>query len=128
MRIAESELIINADGSAFHIHIKPEELADTVIVFGDPDRVKMFKPLFDDIEAEGRSREFAFATGTYKGKRITALSHGIGCDNIDIVMTELDALANIDFKTREVGIFEYMNMSFHPRNRLIEDWRMNIFP
>ena len=102
MRIPESELIINADGSAFHIHIKPEELADTVIVFGDPDRVKMFEPLFDSIEARGQSREFAFATGMYNGKRITALSHGIGCDNIDIVMTELDALANVDFKTREV--------------------------
>ena len=102
MRIPESELIINPDGSAFHIHIKPSQLADTVIVFGDPDRVKMFKPLFDSVEAEGQSREFAFATGLYKGKRITALSHGIGCDNIDIVMTELDALANIDFETREV--------------------------
>lgn len=102
MRIPESELIINADGSAFHIHIKPEELADTVIVFGDPGRVKMFEPLFDSIEAKGQSREFAFATGFYHGKRVTALSHGIGCDNIDIVMTELDALANVDFKTREV--------------------------
>lgn len=102
MRIPESELIINADGSAFHIHIKPEELADTVIVFGDPGRVKMFEPLFDSIEARGQSREFAFATGFYHGKRVTALSHGIGCDNIDIVMTELDALANVDFKTREV--------------------------
>ena len=102
MRIPESELIINADGSAFHIHIKPEELADTVIVFGDPERVKMFEPLFDSIEAKGQSREFAFATGLYNGKRVTALSHGIGCDNIDIVMTELDALANVDFTTREV--------------------------
>ena len=102
MRIPESELIINADGSAFHIHIKPEELADTVIVFGDPGRVKMFEPLFESIEAKGQSREFAFSTGVYHGKRVTALSHGIGCDNIDIVMTELDALANIDFKTREV--------------------------
>ncbi len=102
MKIPESELIINADGSAFHIHMKPEQLADNVIVFGDPDRVKMFKPLFESIEAEGQSREFAFATGFYHGKRVTALSHGIGCDNIDIVMTELDALANIDFKTREV--------------------------
>ena len=102
MRIPESELIINADGSAFHIHIKPEELADTVIVFGDPDRVKMFEPLFEKVEAQGQSREFAFATGLYHGKRVTALSHGIGCDNIDIVMTELDALANVDFKTREV--------------------------
>ena len=102
MRIPESELIINADGSAFHIHMKPEDLADLVIVFGDPDRVKMFDPLFDKIEVKGQSREFAFATGIYNGKRVTALSHGIGCDNIDIVMTELDALANVDFKTREV--------------------------
>ena len=102
MRIPESELIINADGSAFHIHMKPEDLADIVIVFGDPDRVKMFEPLFDFIEVKGQSREFAFATGMYNGKRVTALSHGIGCDNIDIVMTELDALANVDFKTREV--------------------------
>ena len=102
MRIPESELIINADGSAFHIHMKPEDLADLVIVFGDPDRVKMFEPLFDKIEVKGQSREFAFATGIYNGKRVTALSHGIGCDNIDIVMTELDALANVDFKTREV--------------------------
>lgn len=102
MRIPESELIINADGSAFHIHMRPEDLADNVIVFGDPDRVKMFKPLFDSIEVEGQSREFAFATGLYHGKRVTALSHGIGCDNIDIVMTELDALANVDFTTREV--------------------------
>ena len=102
MRIPESELIINADGSAFHIHMRPADLAATVIVFGDPDRVKMFEPLFDKIEAKGQSREFAFATGLYNGKRVTALSHGIGCDNIDIVMTELDALANVDFKTREV--------------------------
>ena len=102
MRIPESELIINADGSAFHIHMKPEDLADLVIVFGDPDRVKMFEPLFDKIEVKGQSREFAFATGIYNGKRVTALSHGIGCDNIDIVMTELDALANVDFKTHEV--------------------------
>lgn len=102
MRIPESELIINADGSAFHIHMRPEDLADIVVVFGDPGRVKMFESLFDTIEVKGQSREFAFATGTYNGKRVTALSHGIGCDNIDIVMTELDALANIDFKTREV--------------------------
>lgn len=102
MRIPESELIINADGSAFHIHMRPEDLADIVVVFGDPGRVKMFESLFDTIEVKGQSREFAFATGTYYGKRVTALSHGIGCDNIDIVMTELDALANIDFKTREV--------------------------
>lgn len=102
MRIPESELIINTDGSVFHLHIKPSELADTVLMFGDPGRVKMFLPLFEKIDAQGQSREFAFATGWYRGKRITALSHGIGPDNIDIVVTELDALANIDFETREV--------------------------
>ena len=102
MRIPESELIINGDGSVFHLHIKPEELADTVVLFGDPERVKMFEALFEDVEAKGQSREFAFCTGHYHGKRMTAVSHGIGCDNIDIVATELDALANVDFKTREV--------------------------
>ena len=102
MRIPESELIINGDGSAFHIHIKPEQLADKVILVGDPGRVAMFKPLFDEIEAEGASREFVWVTGMYKGTRFTALSTGIGTDNIDIVVTELDALANVDFKTREV--------------------------
>lgn len=102
MRIPESELIINSDGSVFHIHIRPDQLADKVILVGDPGRVAMFKPLFDTIEAEGQSREFAWVTGSSKGSRITVLSHGIGPDNIDIVMTELDALANIDFETREV--------------------------
>lgn len=102
MRIAESELIINSDGSIFHLHIRPEQLADNVILVGDPGRVAMFKPLFESIECEGASREFVWATGKYKGTRITALSTGIGTDNIDIVMTELDALANIDFKTREI--------------------------
>ena len=102
MRIPESELIINGDGSAFHIHIKPSELADTVLLVGDPGRVQMFVPYLEKIEAQGQSREFAFVTGLYHGKRITALSHGIGPDNIDIVATELDALANVDFATREV--------------------------
>ena len=102
MRIPESELIINGDGSAFHIHIRPEQLADNVILVGDPGRVAMVKSYFSSIEAEGASREFVWATGLYNGKRITALSTGIGTDNIDIVMTELDALANIDFETREV--------------------------
>ena len=101
MRIPESELIINDDGSVFHIHIKPEQLADKVVLVGDPGRVAMFKPLFSKIEAENASREFVFATGLYKGERVTALSTGIGTDNIDIVMTELGALANVDFKTRE---------------------------
>lgn len=102
MRIAESELIINADGSAFHIHIKPEQLADRVILVGDPGRVEMFRPLLDEVECENASREFVWLTGMYHGKRFTILSTGIGTDNIDIVMTELDALANIDFATREV--------------------------
>lgn len=102
MRIPESELIINSDGSAFHLHIRPEQLADDVILVGDPGRVAMFKPLMHSIECEGASREFVFMTGVHNGKRVTVLSTGIGTDNIDIVMTELDALANIDFETREV--------------------------
>ena len=101
MRIPESELIINGDGSAFHIHIRPEQLADKVILVGDPGRVAMVKSYFSAIEAEGASREFVWATGLFNGQRITVLSTGIGTDNIDIVMTELDALANVDFKTRE---------------------------
>ena len=102
MRIPESELIINSDGSIFHLHIKPEQLADRIVLVGDPGRVAMFKKYFDSLECEGASREFVWATGIYKGARMTALSTGIGTDNIDIVMTELDALANVDFKTREV--------------------------
>lgn len=102
MRIPESELIINPDGSVFHLHIRPDQLADNIILVGDPGRVEMFRPLFDEVEAEGASREFVWITGRHGEKRLTALSTGIGCDNIDIVMTELDALANIDFETREV--------------------------
>lgn len=102
MRIPESELIINSDGSAFHIHIRPEQLADNVILVGDPNRVAMVKNNFDCIDCEGSSREFLWATGKYNGKSVTCLSTGIGTDNIDIVMNELDALANIDFETREV--------------------------
>lgn len=102
MRIAESELIINSDGSIFHLHIRPEQLARNVILVGDPGRVAMFKPYFQTLECEGASREFVWATGVYINSRITVLSTGIGTDNIDIVMTELDALANIDFATREV--------------------------
>ena len=102
MRMPESELIINADGSAFHIHIRPEELADTVIMVGDPGRVDMIAEYLTDLEFRHASREFVSVTGRYNGKRLTVLSHGIGPDNIDIVMTELDALANIDFATREV--------------------------
>lgn len=95
-----SELPINADGSAFHLHLKPENLADRVILVGDPGRVATVAAHFDSVEAEVSSREFRTMTGMYKGKRITVQSTGIGCDNIDITVTELDALANIDFATR----------------------------
>lgn len=98
--IPGSELIINDDGSVFHLHILPEDLADIVILMGDPGRVNAVAAYFDTVELDKQSREFHTITGTYRGKRVTALSHGIGTDNIDIVMTELDALANIDFKTR----------------------------
>ena len=102
MRIAESELIINGDGSVFHLHMRPEQLADNVILVGDPGRVDMVAEFLTDIEFRNASREFVSTTGRYKGKRFTVLSTGIGCDNIDIVMNELDALANIDFTTREI--------------------------
>ena len=98
--IASSELIINGDGSIFHLHLKPEELADRVILVGDPGRVEGVVSFFDSVEFSRASREFVSSTGLYKGKRITVLSTGIGTDNIDIVMNELDALANIDFNTR----------------------------
>ena len=97
---AESELIINQDGSVFHLHLKPEHLADKVILVGDPGRVSLVASHFETNECEIESREFHTVTGTYKGKRITVTSTGIGCDNIDIVMNEMDALANIDFITR----------------------------
>lgn len=100
--IAESELVINGDCSIFHLHIKPEQLADRVILVGDPGRVNIVASHFDTCECEMSNREFHSITGTYKGKRITVLSTGIGCDNIDIVMNELDALVNIDFSTRTV--------------------------
>jgi uridine phosphorylase len=95
-----SELIINEDGSVFHLHLRPEQLADKVILVGDPGRVATVAAHFDSKECEVSSREFHSITGSYNGKRITVLSTGIGCDNIDIVMNELDALANIDFTTR----------------------------
>lgn len=98
---AESELIINKDGSIFHLHVKPEQLSDKIILVGDPGRVELVASHFDKRECEIENREFKTITGTYKGKRITAQSTGIGCDNIDIVINEMDALANIDFKTRK---------------------------
>lgn len=100
--IASSELIINSDGSCFHLHLRPEQLADKIVMCGDPDRVTMIASFFDSKEFDIQCREFHSITGTYKGKRITALSHGIGPDNIDIVVNELDSLANIDFQTREI--------------------------
>lgn len=99
---AESELIINSDGSIFHLHLKPEQLADKVVLVGDPGRVKLVSSHFQSVESEVENREFHSVTGEYNGKRITVTSTGIGCDNIDIVLNELDALANIDFKTRKV--------------------------
>lgn len=99
--IPTSELIINADGSVFHLHLKPEQLADRVFLVGDPARVDVVAKRFDTIECNITNREFHSITGYYKGKRITVLSHGIGTDNIDIVINELDALANIDFETRQ---------------------------
>lgn len=97
-----SELIINPDGSAFHIHIKPADLADKIILVGDPGRVALVASHFDRVEAESSNREFRSVTGSRRSCRMTVLSTGIGCDNIDIVMNELDALANIDFATRRL--------------------------
>lgn len=109
--IPDSELIINSDGSIFHLHIKPEQLSDKIIMMGDPERVTLTASFFDTIECNIQSREFHTITGTYKDKRITAISHGIGPDNIDIVLTELDALANVDFNSREVKKdFEQLTM------------------
>ena len=100
--IPSSELIINADGTVFHLHMRPEQIADTIILVGDPARVELIAKHFDHIECRAENREFNSATGSYKGKRMTILSTGIGIGNIDIAMTELDALANIDFTTRTV--------------------------
>ncbi len=100
--IPASELIINDDGSAFHIHLRPDQLRDNIILVGDPGRVDMVASYFDKIDYDVHSREFHAIAGTYKGKELMCISHGIGPDNIEIVVTELDALANVDFKTREV--------------------------
>ncbi|MDM8240848.1 nucleoside phosphorylase [Phocaeicola barnesiae] len=98
---APSELLINEDSSVYHLHVKPEQLADKIIVVGDPARVDLIASYFDDVECQIVSREFHTTTGTYRGKRISIISTGIGCDNVDIVLNEIDALANIDFQTRE---------------------------
>ncbi len=102
MSIASSELILNSDGSIYHLHLKPEHIADNILLVGDPGRVKMISKHFSKIEVEIQNREFYTHTGYYKGKRITALSTGIGTDNIDIVVNELDALVSIDFNTRQL--------------------------
>ena len=115
--IPPSELLVNDDGSVYHLHLRPEDLADTVILVGDPGRVALVASHFETKECEVESREFKTITGTYKGKRITVVSTGIGCDNIDIVMNELDALANIDFQTRAsatpigIGSYRYVRRS-----------------
>ena len=101
--IEESELIIRDDGSVFHLNMKPSQLADRVILVGDPGRVELIASRFDSVESRTSNREFVSATGSYQGKRITVLSTGIGTDNIDIVMNELDALVNIDLATRTVN-------------------------
>lgn len=100
--IPASELIINEDGTIFHLHMHPEQLADIVILVGDPGRVALVAEHFEKVESEAHNREFNAITGTYKGKRMTVLSTGIGIGNIDICVTELDALANVDFATRQV--------------------------
>lgn len=102
MRIGESELIINQDGSIFHLHLLPEDIANDIILVGDPGRVEVVASFFEKIELKKQNREFCSITGSCKGKRITVISTGIGTDNIDIVVNELDALANIDLKTRTI--------------------------
>ncbi|MEY4963681.1 MAG: hypothetical protein RLZZ323_1000 [Bacteroidota bacterium] len=99
--IKSSELIVNPDGSVYHLNLKPENIAHDIIFVGDPDRVEKITQFFDSIEFSTQKREFKTQTGIYKGKRLTVLSTGIGPDNIDIVLNELDALVNIDFKTRQ---------------------------
>ena len=100
--IPASELIINDDGTIFHLHLRPEQVADTIILVGDPARVEAIAKRFDEVECRASNREFNTVTGVYKGKRMSVLSTGIGIGNIDICVTELDALANIDFATRTV--------------------------
>ncbi len=102
IRIKESELILNPDGSVYHLNLKPEDISDTLLFVGDQDRVEKITKHFDTIEFSTQKREFKTQTGTYRGKRISVISTGIGPDNIDIVLNELDALVNIDFKTRTI--------------------------
>ncbi|KAA3623107.1 MAG: phosphorylase, partial [Flavobacterium sp.] len=102
MKIPESELILNPDGSIYHLNLRPEDLATTIITVGDQDRVEQVSRYFDEIQLKKQHREFKTHTGFYKGKRITVMSTGIGPDNIDIVFNELDALANVDFDSRKI--------------------------
>jgi uridine phosphorylase len=109
--IPPSELILNADGSIFHLHLKPEHLAERVLLTGDPARVPLIGEYLENRECDVANREFRSITGSYRGKRITVVSHGIGCDNMDIVVNELDALANIDFERRAVKpVFRRLTM------------------
>ena len=100
MRIKESELILNSDGSVYHLNLKPEQISENIVFVGDQDRVEKITKHFDSIEFSVQKREFKTQTGTYKGKRLTVLSTGIGSGNIDIVLNELDALVNIDLEKR----------------------------
>ena len=100
--IPESELILNAKGNIYHLDLAPDQLADDVIIVGDPNRVKLVTSFFDSIEFENQNREFSSSTGIYSGKRITVISSGIGTDNIDILLNELDALKNIDLEKRQI--------------------------
>ena len=100
--LAASELILNKDGSIYHLNLRPEQIANTVILVGDQERVGKITKYFDEVELQVRKREFHTQTGTYKGKRISVLSTGIGTDNIDIVLNELDAMVNIDFDSRQI--------------------------
>ncbi len=109
--IPPSELIINEDGSAFHIHLRPDQLRDKIILVGDPGRVDMVASYFETMDYDISSREFHAIAGTYKGEKLMVISHGIGPDNIEIVITELDALANVDFETRKVKP-EHRTLSF----------------
>ena len=129
-KIAPSELIINDDNSIFHLHIKPEMLCDNIILVGDPARVDMVASFFDEKTAEVSNREFHTICGIYRGKPIMCVSHGIGADNIDIVVNELDALANIDFAARSVRsatLSSKMNLSANAsgsRYGIIRMWWM----
>ena len=100
--ISHTDLILNPDGSIYHLHLLPEDIGDTILLVGDPGRVKQVSAHFDSVEIEKENREFVTHTGRYKGKRISALSTGIGTDNIDIVLNELDALVNVDLVQRKI--------------------------